>query len=72
MHKKSFVALTAIALVFALGIEAGFSREKEKATLDSTAIIAKLDEVLANQVEIFVEFDEIKQELRIIKVRASR
>ena len=72
MRGKIIFVLVAIALIFALGMPTGFSREKEKATLDSTAIIAKLDEVLANQVEIFVEFDEIKQELRIIKVRASR
>lgn len=72
MKKKVILVLVAIALIFALGMPTGFSREKEKATLDSTAIIAKLDEVLANQVEILAEFDEIKQELRIIKVRASR
>ena len=51
MRGKIIFALVAIALIFALGIETGFSREKEKATLDSTAIIAKLDEVLANQVK---------------------
>ncbi len=72
MRGKIIFVLVAIALVFALGMPTGFSREKEKVTLDSTAIIAKLDEVLANQVEILAEFDEIKQELRIIKVRASR
>lgn len=72
MKKKVILVLVAIALIFALGMPTGFSREKEKATLDSTAIIAKLDEVLANQVEILAEFDEIKQELRIIKIRASR
>lgn len=72
MRGKIIFVLVAIVLIFALGMPTGFSREKEKATLDSTAIIAKLDEVLANQVEILAEFDEIKQELRIIKVRASR
>jgi uncharacterized membrane protein len=72
MRGKIIFVLVAIVLIFALGMSTGFSQEKEKATLDSTAIIAKLDEVLANQVEILAEFDEIKQELRIIKVRASR
>lgn len=72
MKKKVILVLVAIALIFALGMPTGFSRDEEKVTLDSTAIIAKLDEVLANQVEILAEFDEIKQELRIIKVRASR
>lgn len=72
MHKKSFVALVAITLILVLGAQTGFSREKEEATADTDKIMHKLDEVLANQNEILAQFDQIKQELEVIKVRASR
>ncbi len=66
--------LIATVLIFALGIQAGFSKdnEKGKAESDTSEIAQRLDEVLANQAEILKQFDEIKQELAIIKVRASR
>ena len=73
MEKKVIFVLIATVLIFALGTQTGFSKdnEKEKAESDTTGIVQKLDEVLANQAEILKQFDEIKQELAIIKVRAS-
>lgn len=72
MWKKMFIALVAAAIVFALGVQSSFSREQEEATVSATKIINKLDEILANQAEILRQFEAIKQELEIIKIRASR
>lgn len=72
MRKKVLIALVATAIVFALGIQSSFSREQEEATVSATKVISKLDEILANQAEILRQFEAIKQELEIIKIRASR
>lgn len=58
--------------LFALWLPYSLSKEQEEVGLDTTAIISKLEKVLANQVEIFKQFAEIKKELVTIKVRASR
>ncbi len=67
MKGKIALVLIVTALVFILGIQMGLSAEE-----DSARIISKLDKVLANQAEIFRQFDEIKQELNVIKIRATR
>ena len=67
MYRKIFISLIAIVLIFALGIQLGFCAEG-----DTAKVISKLDEVLANQAEILKQFDGIKQELAIIKIRATR
>ena len=72
MNRKGVIILVATVLIFALGIQAGLSKEKEKTALDTDRVIRKLDEVLANQAEILKQFEEIKQELQVIKVRATR
>ena len=79
MKGKIAFLLVATVLIFALGIQMGESREKKEATLDTTKVMRKLDEVLANQAKIFRQFAEIKQEfaeirheLTIIKIRASK
>lgn len=72
MQKKMLIALVATAIVFALGIQRGFSREQEEATVSAAEVMNKLDEVLANQAEMLRQFEAIKQELEIIKIRASR
>ncbi|MFC1699200.1 hypothetical protein ACFL1I_04490 [Candidatus Omnitrophota bacterium] len=70
MHNKAFILLIVLGLVVGLGQRA-FS-QKEQASLDQLKIERQLDQVLANQAEILKQFEEIKQELEIIKVRASR
>ena len=72
MNRKVFTILVAIVLIFALGIQVGLSKEREKPALDANRVMRKLDEVLANQAEILKQFEEIKQELAIIRIRASR
>ena len=72
MNRKGVIILVATVLIFALGIQAGLSKEKEESALDTNRVIRKLDEVLANQAEILKQFEEIKQELGVIKVRATR
>ncbi len=72
MRKRIVILLAAIVLILALGIQVGLSKGKEEAALDTSKIMRKLNEVLANQAEMFKQFDEIKQELVVIKVRASR
>ena len=72
MHRKIIFVLVALALISALGTQVVFSKEKQAPALDTSKIVRKLDEVLANQAEILKKFEEIKQELAIIKVRASR
>ena len=72
MDKKIFIILVAAALILVVGLQTGFCQEKEEAQLDAGTIMRKLNEVLANQAEILQAFEEIKQELAIIKVRASR
>ena len=67
MRAKVFLVLLAAILIFALGIQLSFCAEE-----DTAKIISKLDEVLANQAEILKQFDGIKQELAIIKIRATR
>ncbi|MFC1631008.1 hypothetical protein ACFL2I_00455 [Candidatus Omnitrophota bacterium] len=70
MHNKAFILLLVLGLVLGLG-QMAFS-QKEQASLDQLKIERQLDQVLANQAEILKQFEEIKQELEIIKVRASR
>ncbi|MCQ9208644.1 MAG: hypothetical protein NG712_04620 [Omnitrophica bacterium] len=71
MKKKTVLILAATLLILALGMQTGFSQEQE-IELDARKIMHKLDEVLANQAEILEQFEEIRQELAIIRVRASR
>jgi len=72
MRRKIVFVLVALALISALGTQVVLSKEKQAPALDTSKIVRKLDEVLANQAEILKKFEEIKQELAIIKVRASR
>lgn len=47
-------------------------RAKESASVDAASIEKKLDQILANQQAILSRFDAVMEELRIIKVRATR
>lgn len=73
MKKKLIFFLVVTVLIFGLGIQLGLSQDREKVKLDTTAeIMSKLKEVLANQAEILNQFEEVKQELAVIKIRATR
>ena len=70
MYGRIVIVLVATVLIFALGIQMGLG--KEESALDKSEIMRKLDKILVNQAEILKEFAEVKQELAIIKIRASR
>jgi Tfp pilus assembly protein PilO len=72
MSGKIFVVLITAVLVFTLGAQLGLSKEQEQSSPDAEAIMRKLEQVLSNQEEILKQNEQIKQELAIIKVRASR
>ncbi|MBL7092053.1 MAG: hypothetical protein ISS24_01465 [Candidatus Omnitrophica bacterium] len=72
MKGKIVFVLIAAVLIFTLGTQLGLSKEKETAVSDSAGIMRRLDEVLANQAEILKQFGEVKQELAVIKIRATR
>lgn len=73
MSKTIVVTLLMSILVFSLGAQGTcFSDEGETEQMDITRIMRKLEQITLNQEEIFKQFEEIKQELAIIKVRASR
>ncbi|MBN2096895.1 MAG: hypothetical protein JW714_00290 [Candidatus Omnitrophica bacterium] len=73
MPKKIFPALIIAVCLFALAVQVGFSQDTEQQNqIDTAQLMRKLDTILANQAEIIKQFEMIKQELEIIKVRASR
>ena len=72
MKKKATLILIAMLLIFVLGTQAGFSKEKAETDFDAARVIGKLDQVLTNQAEILEQFEQIKQELAVIKIRATR
>jgi len=71
MYGRILCILAATLLVLALGMQVGLSQDEE-AHAGAGTIMNKLDKVLANQAEILEQFEEIRQELVVIKVRASR
>ena len=72
MKGKIVFVLIAVLLILALGTQVGVSKEEDAAVSDSARIMRKLNEILANQAEIFKQFSEVKQELAVIKIRATR
>ncbi len=72
MKGKIVFVLVAALLIFALGIQPGVSKEEDAAVSDAAKIMRKLNEILANQAEILKQFSEVKQELAVIKIRATR
>ena len=73
MKAKTVLILITTALIFTLSVQEGaLSQEKDELSPDAAGIMRKLDEILDNQAKIFEQIDMIKQELEIIKVRASR
>ena len=61
MKKQALCALVLAGLTFAAPVFA-----------EDAALEAKVDSVLAKQSEILTKLEEIKQELAVVKVRASQ
>ena len=73
MKTKAAISLAAAVLVLGLGLPLALGQEKHKDNqIDTGRIVRKLDQVLKNQETIFQQFSEIKQELNVIRIRASR
>ncbi len=72
VKRKVMAALVSIILILAVGSRVGLGKDKEEPQLDPAQILQRLEEVLTNQQEMFKQFEEVKQELEIIRVRASR
>lgn len=58
-------------MLLAIGVGVFFLTQAALAADDST-VSGKLDEVLKNQQEILRKLDEVRQEVEIVKVRATR
>lgn len=68
-----FLFLTALVLYFFLPVTPGFVPVVEAAAqAEICGDTPKLDQVLKNQLEILRGLDEIKKELAIVKIRATR
>lgn len=68
-----FLFLTAFALFLFLPITPSFLHGVEAAAQAETCGDSpKLDQVLKNQVEILRMLDDLKKELAIVKIRATR
>ena len=72
MDKRLFLVVIGAILVFVLGLQLGYGQERRKTDLDAGEIGSKLDEILDNQDKMLEYFEEMKEELSVIKVRASR
>lgn len=73
MYRMLLIILAAATLVLAAGTQRALSQQNKQDTGEDTPqLVAKLDRILAGQEEILSQLDQIKQELEVIKVRASR
>ncbi len=72
MQRKVSIVLLAVVFISVMGTQAVLGKDKEDTAIDTVEIMDKFDAVLANQAELLKQIAEIKQELAIIKIRASR
>ena len=73
-RKVSFL-LVFLAMIVSLGIFTlkGFGKDEDlEKTQDKRVLSEKIDEILKNQKDIIERLEDIKSELNIIKIRASR
>ncbi|MBN3037859.1 MAG: hypothetical protein JW869_00410 [Candidatus Omnitrophica bacterium] len=71
MIRNVLSLLLATLIIFALGLRMGICQDAG-ANGNVAKILHKLDQILANQEEIFRQFEVVQEELEIIKVRATR
>ncbi len=73
MERKT-LALVLLVVIIALGVsifnDARITQAAEKDSLND--VVVKLDQVIKNQQEMFKRFDAVMEELKIVKVRATR
>jgi len=67
----TWLLAAALGLALASGHFAA-AETKRESKLDSTAIEKKLNEILSNQTLILKRLDELKEEVQIVKIRATR
>lgn len=73
MYRMLLIILAAATLVLAAGTQRALSQQNKQDTGEATPQLeAKVDRILAGQEEILSQLDQIKQELEVIKVRATR
>ena len=72
MLKLSFVMLVVVALSLSLAGSIGFTAEKKEDAIEISEILEKLDQVLDNQAQILGQFEQIKKELTVVKIRCTR
>lgn len=72
MRRYIVVTAAIMALIIVLSGQAAFSQTKKVSSRESKEIISKLNEILDNQKTFAQELEEIKKELAVIRVRASR
>ena len=64
------VALLA-ALIIILGAQSGICSSHDRQP-DAAMLMEKLEVVLENQAEIITQLKEVKEELEVVKIRATR
>jgi len=73
MVRKFAVVILLVGMFFVgLSITQNADSSEAKGDPPNTTVKAKLDEVITNQQQIIAKLDEIKSELQIVKIRASR
>ncbi len=73
MSKKTIVyLLTLLVILSSLFLGAGALSARERRTTKTSGVSAQLQEVIQNQQLIISKLDEMKEQLRIIKIRATR
>ena len=73
MERKTLAGILLVVIIF-LGFsifnDVRISQAAEKDSIKD--VIVKLDQVIKNQQEMFKRFDAVMEELRVVKVRATR
>ncbi|MBU1062077.1 MAG: hypothetical protein KJ957_06955 [Candidatus Omnitrophica bacterium] len=75
MARKVLLVSVILAMIVSLGFFTlkGFGKEQESEKTQNTRVVSeKIDEILKNQQAIIERLEDIKSELNIIKIRASR
>ncbi|MFH1046435.1 MAG: hypothetical protein V1727_05675 [Candidatus Omnitrophota bacterium] len=70
--QKGVLLLLLVALLLSLGIRQVIGQQEDGEGFSSQQVMSKLDAVMASQQEILKKLDEIKQDLAVIQVRATK
>ena len=73
LEKRAIMTFMAVILAAAsVIIYQGARTAQAKEPLDSAAVSEKLDRILRNQQSIMQSLEEVKKELYVVKIRATR